>query len=218
MSRLWANSVLGLLLFILCFGIGAYLNNSTPTDTGVELETIVPKKENDLNQVLLVSSNKPYDVAIVGDGYFMVSDGIQVLYTRAGKLKRGAYGEIVMDSADKSYPLEPALTIPENATHVSISLNGVVRYQLHGSNQVHHSGHIQLANFTNTQGLVNLGDHLFAESAASGPPNIIGDPGKRGLGQLRQGFLEQLLQEESVNLNLTQKDNELSGQVVQDSH
>ncbi len=213
MSRFWTNSILGLLSFLFCLGMGAYLNNCTPTDSGIELEIRIPKKEEDLNQVSLVSSNEPYDVAIVGDGYFQVSDGTQTLYTRAGKFTRNTDGYIALAAEDKGYFLEPNVCIPENATKVIISLDGVVRYQLRGSNQIHHSGHFQLASFPNTQGLVHLGDGVFAESAESGFADV-GAPGTKGRGQLRQGFLEQSYSEPVIP-NITTKNNELNGQVNQ---
>ena len=51
-------------------------------------------------------------------------------------------------------------------------------------------GDIQLASFINDKGLQSIGDNLFLETAASGPPSI-GSPGIEGRGTLRQGFIEE---------------------------
>ncbi len=51
-------------------------------------------------------------------------------------------------------------------------------------------GQFSLAGFTNSKGLEALGSNLFAETEASGPPNV-STPGEDGLGTLRQGYLEE---------------------------
>jgi len=50
-------------------------------------------------------------------------------------------------------------------------------------------GQVQLANFTNLDGLQQLGDTSWAETAASGQP-ILGNPGAAGLGLIESGALE----------------------------
>jgi flagellar basal-body rod protein FlgG len=50
-------------------------------------------------------------------------------------------------------------------------------------------GQIELASFVNAAGLEAVGDNLFLETPASGPPTV-GSPGSPGIGTLMQGFLE----------------------------
>ena len=51
-------------------------------------------------------------------------------------------------------------------------------------------GQIQLVRFVNKAGLESIGDNLFLETAASGPP-IDGIRGADGFGNLQQGYLEE---------------------------
>ena len=51
-------------------------------------------------------------------------------------------------------------------------------------------GQLSLTTFVNEKGLEAIGSNLFLETPASGGP-ITGTPGLDGLGQLRQGYLEE---------------------------
>jgi flagellar basal-body rod protein FlgG len=80
-------------------------------------------------------------------------------------------------------------------------------------------GQLQLAQFINYEGLQKLGENLYAQTNASGPP-IIGNPGQNGLGVLRQNYLEASNVEpvnELIDLITTQRAFELNSQVVQAS-
>lgn len=191
--------------------------NLTPTGISLGIGVRVQSTEGDFSQGSLVDSTGTYDMAIVGDGFFQVNDGTEILYTRAGNFTLNANGNIVIASADKGYLLEPAISIPQDAINVSISGDGVVSYQQQGSPQVQIAGNIQLARFINNQGLLRQGDNLFAETTGSGSPQV-GDPGVEGRGEIRQGFLEQSNVEpvrELVDLIQTQRNFELNSQVVQ---
>ena len=48
---------------------------------------------------------------------------------------------------------------------------------------------MQLANFVNPWGLKSVGENLFVETAASGPP-IEGEPGTDAFGSILQGYFE----------------------------
>ena len=51
-------------------------------------------------------------------------------------------------------------------------------------------GDLELATFINDKGLEAIGENLFLETSASGPPNT-GEPGIDGRGSFRQGYLEE---------------------------
>ena len=161
----------------------------------------------------LRSTNNPLDVAIEGQGFLQVSlPGGETGYTRAGNLHLSREGQIV---TNEGYPLEPAITIPENATTVSISKEGIVSAATQGqpSQQV---GTIELANFQNPAGLLPRGGNIFTVSDASGDP-ITGVPGSEGLGTLAQNFLEDSnvsVVEEMVNMILGQRAYEANSRVV----
>jgi len=198
-------------------GVQDNQGNITPTGTDLGIGVRVQSTEGDFSQGSIVPSNGTYDMAIVGDGFFQVNDGTQNLYTRAGNFSLNANGNIVMASADKGYQLVPNISVPQDALNVTISSDGVVSYQQQGSNQIQIAGNIQIARFINNQGLLRMGDNLFAETSGSGSAQI-GNPGIEGRGQIRQGFLEQSNVEpvrELVELIKTQRNFELNSQVVQ---
>ncbi len=198
-------------------GVQDNAGNITPTGISLGLGTRVQSTEGDFNQGSIIPTTGDFDMAIVGEGFFQVNDGIQTLYTRAGNFSLNANGDVVMASADKGYLLEPTISIPQDAINISISGDGVVSYQQQGSTQIQTAGNIQLARFINNQGLLRQGDNLFTETTGSGSPQV-GDPGTEGRGQIRQGFLEQSNVEpvrELVALIQTQRNFELNSQVVQ---
>ncbi len=162
----------------------------------------------------LRSTNNPFDLAIEGRGFFQVSrpDGT-VGYTRAGSLHLNAEGAIV--TAD-GYPLEPQITLPSNATSVTISRDGIVSAAQAGQSAPSQVGTIELASFQNPAGLEGIGGNLFRATSASGEPTT-GVPGTDGVGTLAQGFVEESnvsVVEEMVNMILGQRAYEANSKVV----
>jgi flagellar basal-body rod protein FlgG len=158
------------------------------------------------------------DVAIVGRGFFQVVDPAtdEIYYTRAGNFSRNANGDLVMGSATIGRLLEPQITIPEDATEVSISADGMVAVRQPGSPNLQQIGQIELAYFINPEGLLKLGENLYAETDASGAP-ILNNPGQDGLGRLQQRALEMSNVEpvhELIDLITTQRAFELSSQAI----
>ncbi len=128
------------------------------------------------------------DIAIEGRGYIEVElpSGLAA-YTRDGALKRSPDGRIVTSDG---YPVVPDITVPDDARSISISADGEI-YAFFGD-QVEPEllGQFSLTSFSNEKGLEAMGDNLFLESPASGPP-LVAAPGEDGLGTLRQGYLEE---------------------------
>ena len=155
------------------------------------------------------------DLAIQGDGFFQVSlpDGTTA-YTRAGSFQLDDQGRIV--NVD-GYPIEPGLTIPQNAKGVSISTDGHVSVTTAGSSTPSQIGTIELARFTNPAGLDSLGKNLFRETAASGSATT-GTPGLEGFGLIEQGALESSnvnIAEEMVNMIVAQRAYEINSKAIQ---
>ena len=96
-------------------------------------------------------TGNPLDLAIQGAGFFQVSrpDGT-IAYTRAGSFHRNNQGTMVTSDGDT---VLPAITIPSNATNVTISQYGVVSATLPGQTTPAQLGTIQLATFANPGGL-----------------------------------------------------------------
>ena len=189
----------------------------TPTGIAVGLGARIASTQVDFKSGSLIQSSKPLDVAIVGEGFFEVQDGAESLYTRAGTFSLNENGELVMASADRGRLVEPTITIPPDATNITISSDGLVQYSQPGNTTLQQAGQLTLAKFVNPEGLIARGENLFAESDASGDPNP-GVPNIDGRGQLRQFFLEASNVEpvrELVELIKTQRNFELNSQVIQ---
>lgn len=144
----------------------------------------------DFSQGRITTGGRPLDVAIEGEGFFGVADPSgAILYTRAGSFSMNANGDLAICTGGIGRLLDPPITIPEDATAVSIGPEGLVSVQQAGCTSFTQLGTIQLARFVNPEGLLPQGDNLYAESPASGPATI-GNPGTLGLGVLRQNALE----------------------------
>ena len=127
------------------------------------------------------------DMVIAGNGFFQVQmpDGTTA-YTRNGAWKLDSDGNIVNDDG---LQLVPNITIPADATQISIGIDGTVSVLQPGAAEMQQVGQIEIVNFINPAGLHSSGDNLFLETGASGAP-IIGIAGQDGLGQIKQGFVE----------------------------
>ena len=128
-----------------------------------------------------------YDVAIDGRGYFQIAlPSGETAYTRAGNFSVNGEGQLVTDDG---YLVQPAISIPQDATDVSISKAGQVQVTTAGSPTPAVVGQLEIATFFNDAGLEAVGDNLLLETAASGSATV-GSPGDAGLGQLLQGYTE----------------------------
>jgi len=162
------------------------------------------------------STGNPLDLAIQGAGFFQVQmPSGDMAYTRSGTFQLDSQGNMV--TAD-GYPLQPSITIPQNATSITIGTDGTVSVTIPGQQQAQQVGQIQLATFMNPGGLNSIGQNLFLPTTASGDA-LLGTPGgTEGLGSIQQGSLEQSnvnVVEEFVNMILAQRSYESNSKVVQ---
>jgi flagellar basal-body rod protein FlgG len=165
----------------------------------------------------LKQTGSAFDVAIQGDGFIEVAmpDGSRA-FTRGGSLKVNADGLLVTLGGQT---LKPSLTIPANATNLSISADGRVRVTEPNRVNPVELGQLDLVRFANPSGLLAEGENLYRSTDASGEP-ITGRPGTDGIGTLSQGFLEGSnvkMVDEMVNLIVAQRAYEASTKVMQAS-
>jgi flagellar basal-body rod protein FlgG len=164
-----------------------------------------------------VSTENPLDLVVEGKGFFQIlTPENEVAYTRAGAFKLDSEGNIVNSDG---YPLEPAITIPENTLNITITTDGTVSVLQDGNTSPVEVGQIELARFTNPGGLTSIGKNLFVTNEASGEATT-GTPSAEGFGTVNQGFLELSnvnVVEEMVNMIVSQRAYELSSKVVQTS-
>lgn len=190
----------------------------TPTGIAVGLGTRVQSTQTDFQQGAFQETNRTLDVAIEGDGFLQVSDPSgSVLYTRSGNLSVNANGSLVVGSANTGRLLEPQITIPQDATEISITSSGQVLVRQPGQQSLSQVGQLQLARFIDPEGLLKLGENMYAQTDASGQP-LLDNPQQNGFGALRQNFLEASNVEpvrELIDLITTQRAFELNSQTVQ---
>jgi flagellar basal-body rod protein FlgG len=141
-----------------------------------------------MTQGSLAATGKDYDIAIRGEGFFQITlpDG-RTAYTRDGSFELDSQGRMVTAQGNV---LNPGLTIPQNATAVTINAAGQVSATIPGTTTPTVVGQIQLAMFINKAGLQGMGDNLYTETPASGTPQV-GNPNQDSFGNLQQGNLEQ---------------------------
>ncbi len=135
----------------------------------------------------MTQTGNQFDVGINGRGYLQVQlPSGETAYTRAGNLSVNENGQMV--TAD-GYTVLPQITIPANATAVTISKSGQVQATIPGQTASQTVGQMQLATFFNEAGLDAQGGNLFLVSGASGAA-VVGNPGAIGYGTLQQGYTE----------------------------
>jgi len=194
------------------------LGGITATGTAVGLGTAVSSTQTDFSQGSSVDTNRNLDAMIVGRGFFQVQDvDGSLVYTRAGNFNINPNGALVLGSATAGRLVQPDINIPEGAKDLSISPDGNVTYRLQGDTTAQNAGQLQLATFINPEGLLKLGENLYAETDASGASQIA-IPGQDGSGVIRAGWLEASNVNpvtELIDLITTQRSFELNSQAVQ---
>ncbi len=159
----------------------------SPTGLQVGLGVRAAATQKLFSQGALEESGNQLDMAIEGHGFFQVTlpDGT-IGFTRDGSFKRDGEGNVVTSDG---LLLEPGITVPADATLISISADGTISAQVAGQDEPQVLGEIQLASFPNPAGLNAIGKNLFRKSPASGEPTI-NAPGTAGFGTIAQGFTE----------------------------
>jgi flagellar basal-body rod protein FlgG len=189
-----------------------------PEGIAVGLGSCIQSVQTDFVQGPFRQTGNQLDVAIEGQGFFQVTDPGTgtIFYTRAGNFSKNSNGNLVMGSADTGRLLQPNITIPNDATAIVISSDGIVSVQQPTSTNLNQVGTIELATFVNPQGLLKLGENLYSQTDSSGAP-ILNNPGKNGMGVLRQDMLEGSNVEpvaDLIDLITTQRAFEMNSQAV----
>jgi flagellar basal-body rod protein FlgG len=166
------------------------------------------------SQGSLQTTDNPLDLALDGDGYFQVQlPGGKLGYTRAGNFSRSSDGQLV---TAQGYQVLPAITIPEGATSITVSGDGIVSAVVPGQSQAQQLGQLQIASFANPSGLQASSDNFLMETGASGPAQL-GIAGEDGRGNIKQGMLEGSnvnIVEELVDLIECQRAYEINSKMI----
>jgi flagellar basal-body rod protein FlgG len=190
-----------------------------PIGTYVGLGVKVSGTQLSFTQGAPLTTDNELDLMIEGPGFFRVgvedSLGDGFAYTRAGNFTLNADGELVLAS-DQGRRLDTNITIDADVSKIEFDQNGRVFVQRPGQVELEEVGQIEISMFVNPAGMRQIGENLYLESAASGPP-ITGNPGEESRGRIRQGLLEGSNVDptrELINLIRTQRAYEMNSQTI----
>lgn len=158
---------------------GQTLKSGLTMNSGAGLVGNAPIFSNNI-QTTTSSSN----LAIEGNGFFMVSGQGGLAFTRAGMFQIDSGGALVLAGGQKLYP---PINIPLGE-QFTVSANGVVTASSPNGPKV--VGQVKIASIPNPQGLVSKGGGLYGLSRNSGQPTIT-TPGKNGTGTLASSAVNQ---------------------------
>jgi flagellar basal-body rod protein FlgG len=141
-----------------------------------------------MTQGTLSQTGNDLDLAVSGEGFFkiLMPDGTYQ-YTRDGTFQMDNQGRIVTAQGN---PVQPTITIPNNASGITVNVQGQVSVTLPGQTSSSIIGQIGLTRFINKAGLQPVGNNQFVETPSSGAPQD-GTASSEGYGTITQGSLEQ---------------------------
>jgi len=141
--------------------------NDNRVDTGDIVGTSQSKEYFDFTPGAVQITGNPLDLALQGDGFFVLQGPNGPLYTRNGTFRATPQGNIV--SRGGGYPLLGPLggiQIPPGALDLSISVDGVITAD--GANV----GQVRRVRFQDTSQLQAAGPTLFKASLGQGLPGV----------------------------------------------
>lgn len=198
---------------------GAQSSTDTRLPSGLQVGTGVREVATERlhTQGNLEQTSNSKDLAINGLGFFQVDmpDG-STGYTRDGSFQIDSNGEMVTSNG---YKLSAGVTIPANATAITISSDGIVSVTTPAASASTQVGQLNLALFINPAGLESIGQNLYLETDASGSPTET-TLGLNGGGTLSQGYVETSnvnVVEEMVGMIQTQRAYEINSKAVESS-
>jgi flagellar basal-body rod protein FlgG len=134
-------------------------------------------------------------------------------YTRDGTFQMDNQGRIVTAAGN---PVQPTITIPNNASGITVNTQGQVSVTLPGSTNSQVIGQLALTRFINKAGLQPVGNNQFTDTPSSGAPQD-GLASAEGYGTITQGSLEQAnvdVVSEMSDLIAAQRAYEMNAKVV----
>ncbi|MCC7104530.1 MAG: flagellar hook-basal body complex protein [Chloroflexi bacterium] len=198
-------------------GASARFGNQNPIQVG--LGSQISGIDTLLAQGALQSTGRPTDLAIQGDGFFVLSDNATTptyFFTRDGNFGLGVAANVgdplplihsatglhvkgyvppqANGTADSPTPPATDLSIPSVLNNVAVTgftidTNGIVNLTLADGTVSTGYAQLSLATLPNPEGMDRSGSNMFAATAASGPAAYNGARAF-GRGDLNTGYLE----------------------------
>ncbi len=166
------------------FGFMAFL-------AGIGVFAVAMAVANRLARPTIVHTGEPLDLAIVGEGYFMLQDwqAGEVAYTRYGAFEVATDSTLMLRGTD--YALEHTIPVPfDGLAHVVVLPNGDVKGRCHDDTGVMDYGGICIYTFGRPDRLKRISLSLYERTDESGTP-MADVPGQPGFGLIAAGWLEQ---------------------------
>lgn len=159
-----------------------YIEQVPPAEGQTGTQTVSFVKDagtvRDLSQGEFTRTGAPLDVAISGNGYFVVQTPAGMRYTRDGHFSLDANGQLVTSEGYAVQGDGGAITITPDDGEINIGDDGTVSSVLNGNaNQL---GKLQVVDFANDGALDKQGANLYATAQTANPAT----------GQVQQGMLE----------------------------
>lgn len=178
-------------------GLGSSMSTIDTIDTNSSMQT----------------TNRSLDLAIDGDGYFVVKDGTSTLYTRAGNLYLDENANLVTADGLKVQGTTGDINLSE-VESFSISQTGEIN-AVRADGSIEKIGTIAVATFSNASGLTKAGSNTYQESVNSGKAvtKTAGD----GRGTIASGFLEMSnvdLSEEFTDMIIAQRGFQANSRII----
>lgn len=181
-----------------------------PPSSGVRLDTIVMTDQAGPIQ----ATGQQMDIAIDGRGFIeLMGPNGQTMLWRGGAMRIGDDGLL---SAANGMGLKAAITVPDDATTISIGSDGVVRAKSGTDGAAVEIGHIALVRIEDAGALERLDGGLYRVNESARV--VDAQPGEDGMGLLVQGAIERSNVEmttEMVQMMLVQRAYGANAQVIQ---
>lgn len=144
----------------------------------------------DLKAGSLHQTDRQFDLAIDGEGFFVATLNDQSVYTRCGAMVLDAQRRICLAVGEQSAVVAPGIVIPADAREVQITGDGTVMILSKPAADPVAIGQLAIARFASPARLRPAGGTLLMPTEASGEAELgLADEGGRGA--IQQGCLEQ---------------------------
>lgn len=146
----------------------AFMEQFRPLEgqTGIQSVNFVQQtgSQRDLTEGDFQITSAPFDVALNGQGYFVVQSANGPLYTRNGHFTLDASGRIVDDAGDPVQGVGGDISVSANDGDIHIASDGTV------SGKNGQIGQLNIADFPNDYALTKVGDSMYTTTQQPQPP------------------------------------------------
>ncbi|WP_030177104.1 flagellar hook-basal body complex protein [Spirillospora albida] len=207
---------------------GGNLGGTNPAQIGLGVR--LAGIDTNFGQGAAQTTGRNTDLMLSGDGFFVVNNGTEQLYTRAGSFNFDSTGVLVSADGSRIQGWTAAggaiddtlaiddITLPANLQSYTISQDGtIVGVLADGTKEA--VARIAVADFVNPAGLEKAGNSTYRTTVNSGVATV-GTAGEGGAGLIQSGALEMSnvdLAQEFTNLIIAQRGFQANTKVISTS-